>query len=784
MSRRTALGDCVMRKLLRKLAPSMFYRRLLLLSAAAMGVVILLVSQAFRLTVVHGAQSRDRAESALRQVRHIPTRRGLILDRKQRVLAEDDPGYDISVSYDVLTHEWAHEQARKLAAKENAQRWRELGYYGRERLASEHESQFNQQIEDMWSILADLGDVDGETFEQQRKSTIRWVQRQASHTFDARRRRAMQELDEPVELSQFQQPIVEQTMAHPVLFDVNDQARTHVLGLIAEAKDNQALAVWREVEVDRSQRRVYPNQTFTVALDRRTLPGPLKNEKPVNLTVQGVGVHLIGSMRRIWKEDVHGDGTPENPGRPFHTTDRRGNAIIDLGGYQLGDQTGQWGIEKSQERVLRGARGRVIRYLDTGDEDRIEPTPGRNGVLSVDIQLQARITAIMHPDLGLMKRQRWHTAEPFPYGPEGEALNGAAVVLDVSRSEVLAAVSAPGFTMEQLRDDPDSVIGDPINRPFVNRVTAMPYQPGSTIKPLVLTAAISDGVLGLHEPIDCHGQLYPNQPKPRCWIFKHHGGLTHNSTTGGPLTGDQAICHSCNIFFYTLGKRFGGRRLIGWYDRFGLGKTSSLELSEQVRGDLPDLARLQTDPNTPGFADNDAVFMGIGQGPVRWTPIQAAAAYAAIARGGYYIRPTLLHAGADDQESYDLRLDPRSIDLALKGLHDAVNLRQGTGHHITFGPGQRENIFNIDGVELYGKSGTADPAPLRIDSDGDGRITRKDAIVKTGDHAWMICLVRKPGSTRPDYVVAVVAAYAGSGGRVSGPIVNQILHAMRAEGYL
>jgi cell division protein FtsI/penicillin-binding protein 2 len=45
-------------------------------------------------------------------------------------------------------------------------------------------------------------------------------------------------------------------------------------------------------------------------------------------------------------------------------------------------------------------------------------------------------------------------------------------------------------------------------------------------------------------------------------------------------------------------------------------------------------------------------------------------------------------------------------------------------------------------------------------------------------------MVQKPGSKRPDYVVAVVVEYAGSGGKIAGPIANQILHALRAEGYL
>ena len=135
------------------------------------------------------------------------------------------------------------------------------------------------------------------------------------------------------------------------------------------------------------------------------------------------------------------------------------------------------------------------------------------------------------------------------------------------------------------------------------------------------------------------------------------------------------------------------------------------------------------------------------------------------------------------QASADLGMDPRGVELAMRGLEDAVNQRYGSAHSLSML--DREPIFNIPGVRLYGKSGTAQAVSQWVDEDNDGRFTRGvDRLVRRGDHAWVICLVQRPGSPRPDYVVAVVVEYGGSGGAVAGPVVNQILHAMRAEGYL
>src|SRR5690554_6934866 len=96
---------------LRRVLPSMFYRRLLLLSGIAVAVAVVLALQMARLTLVHGSERRRQAEAALQQTQLIPTIRGRILDRRGLVLAEDRPGYDVAISYEVITGEWAFSKA-------------------------------------------------------------------------------------------------------------------------------------------------------------------------------------------------------------------------------------------------------------------------------------------------------------------------------------------------------------------------------------------------------------------------------------------------------------------------------------------------------------------------------------------------------------------------------------------------------------------------------------------------------------------------------------------------
>jgi cell division protein FtsI/penicillin-binding protein 2 len=186
---------------------------------------------------------------------------------------------------------------------------------------------------------------------------------------------------------------------------------------------------------------------------------------------------------------------------------------------------------------------------------------------------------------------------------------------------------------------------------------------------------------------------------------------------------------------------------------------------------------------------SEAIFMGIGQGPIAWTPLHAADAYATIARGGVRILP---HLRTDQPaKTIDLALNKRSVALALRGLERSVNERDGTGHHIVIehddGTKSEEQVFNIPGVQVWGKSGTADAGKKIVGRDNNGKpVFQQDEHGNdiTRDHAWFVVLAGNQGENRPRYAVALVVEYGGSGGRVSGPLCNQVLRALVEEGYL
>jgi penicillin-binding protein 2 len=188
---------------------------------------------------------------------------------------------------------------------------------------------------------------------------------------------------------------------------------------------------------------------------------------------------------------------------------------------------------------------------------------------------------------------------------------------------------------------------------------------------------------------------------------------------------------------------------------------------------------LGTDGNPASIKLGDATQMGIGQGPVTWTPLHAAASYATLARNGNVCRPRLI-VGQRVEGGGELNLNSRVIEEAMQGLWGSVNEHGGTGHHLTIEGTGEEPIFNAKGVKVWGKTGTAAASPVIGDPDGESG-PQGDQVLAAGDHSWFVVMA---GRDRPRYVIAVVTDFGGSGGKVSGPICNQIIHALIAEGYL
>ena len=733
------------------------------------------------LTVVRSQELSVRAVERLDVERYLPSWRGRILDRKGRVLAEDVPSYDIAVTYAFATGEWAQRMAEESARREAGRSgWRQMDAAARDAAVAQQREQWRARESELMRALSSAMGVPERDLEARLAEIVSTTERRASAVW-ARQRQRRIEQGEPADRAP--EPIREMVEPHVLVEGVPDAVAFEMRRLADSMPGG--------VEVIDATRRQYPWSSVEVEVDRSSLPGHLRSSHPLTLRIDGAFDFVVGAMRdEVWQEDLER--------RPFERRDAQGMLDVDLGGYRAGrDCVGARGVERSESSALRGLRGFVRRRADTGSEERVEPVPGEDVTLSVDAALQARVQAAIDPRVGLTQVQQWHAGwrdGQARRGPLqiGEPLAAAAVVVDVETGDVLAMASTPTPSMAPEMDESARARRDP----FIDRAAGGIYPPGSILKPLVYLAAVKEGVCREDDAFACNGHYFPGQPDvARCWIYRpQYGMATHSQKLGGPLGIEQSLARSCNITFYTLAARLGSRRMTAWYRDFGLGVAPGSGLGREVpgadgaprvvgeaSGSLPSpelLERLESrgDAFTP-------ILLGIGQGPLAWSPLQAANAYAAMARGGVWMPPRLIlrGSGPEQRPSRDLELGDGAVARALEGLRRAVAESYGTGHHIEVSPGVQEPTVSVPGVRVWGKTGTAQSGALKIDIDEDGQV---DSTVTDADHAWFVGLAGSERDARPRYAVAVLVEYGGGGGRTAGPVAAAIIRALVEEGYL
>jgi penicillin-binding protein 2 len=737
-------------------------RRLGFIAVVALLAVLGLTLRLWALTVWSGDEFLEKAESRLDAADWLPTIRGRILDRQGRVLAEDMPAWDVAIHFGAIDGTWARSRAQREARTDMGRSmWGRINRQAREGVVSLRLPEAEAELGAVLDEVARLCELPRATIEEEmarvRERVDRLVDRRAAK----------------VEPGQRLKPIAEQQSSHVVVRQVSDEV---AFALRKLGDEHPGI-----VEVVDGTRRVHPWSAADVRLRTDTLPSPVRRGGSVTVRVPGVLDSIVGEVReQVWAED--------KARRPF----TREDGTTDLGGYSeaLPDAIGSTGLEAAYEDWLRGERGQLRRRRDTNEVERLEPRPGRDLRLTIDAELQARVQAVLNPRLGLTKVQSWQHGGKETL-PDGTKLASAAVVIEVETGEVLAMASWPS------RDDAEELSPGERSRlqPGLNRAAEAVYPPGSIVKPLMYAGAVAEGRFGASGTVVCKGHFYPeHKDRARCWIWRpEHGMATHSAIVGGALGIEAAISRSCNIYFFTVAQRMGLRGVVDWYRQLGLGRTMGTGLQGPLpaerRGDagesagiLPDEAEMRRfEERRDAFT---TIIMGIGQGPVAWTPLQAANAFATLARGGTLLDARIVRDDAalpPDRRTGSLPISPEVRRRALEGLRQAVESSHGTAHHVRFGDGSREAIFDVPGVRVIGKTGTAQAPPLVWDEDGDGS---RERSIRGLDHAWFVGLAGDRGDDVPRYAIAVLVEYGGSGGKTAGPVAEQVVQALVDEGLL
>ena len=325
-------------------------------------------------------------------------------------------------------------------------------------------------------------------------------------------------------------------------------------------------------------------------------------------------------------------------------------------------QTGLTGLEAKYDALLAGKNGRLLTETDVLGRVRSEGTIVRaEAGKTIQVSIDANLQTLFARAITEVARDKHFIA-------------GAGVMLDVQTGAVRAIVSYPTYDPNVMASGgPSSVITsyntDP-GRPFLDHAVQGVYAPGSVVKPLVASGALTDGIITPDTIIDDPGFLsLPDPYHPgKNFIFKGWKPL-------GPVDVKSAIAWSSDIFFYTVGGGFGSRKGLGidrlayWYQQFGLGSPTGIDLSGEAAGLIPTPAWKEKTFNEPWYL-GDTYFTAIGQYSVQVTPLQMARAIAAVANGGRLFTPTLLAGQVPTQVT--VPADASALKVVREGMRQTV----------------------------------------------------------------------------------------------------------------
>lgn len=286
-----------------------------------------------------------------------------------------------------------------------------------------------------------------------------------------------------------------------------------------------------------------------------------------------------------------------------------------------------------------------------------------------------------------------------------EPCRGSVVITDTDSGDVLACVSYPGYDNNRLANTMDSEYYNELNtstsQPFYNSATQETTAPGSTYKPLVAVAGLTEGAIDTSTTVYCDGNFDVISPEVHCWVYPAGHG-TMNVVSG--------ITNSCNEFFNNIGyqlgmqtdgtysSEYGLERLAKYAELFGLNETSGLEIPEM----------------DPKVSDEDSVRSAMGQGTNNYTTSQLARYITAVANKGTLYELTLL----DRVENVDGEVveefqngEARTIEGVSSSTWDAV-------HAGMEGVVQNSSVFtaiNASSMSVSGKTGTAQQSTTHAD---------------------------------------------------------------------
>jgi penicillin-binding protein 2 len=396
--------------------------------------------------------------------------------------------------------------------------------------------------------------------------------------------------------------------------------------------------------------------------------------------------------------------------------------------YRPGDIVGKAGLERQYNDQLMGVDGMrrsVVNSIgrEVGRLEQTDAVPGKPIRLTIDYDLQL-------------------IAEEALVGKKG-----AVVAINPQNGEILAMASQPSydpndFAIRVSKDEWQDLNEDP-ERPLLDRAIQAQLAPGSVFKIFMTTAMLESKSIPESYKVFCPGYA------------EFYGRIFHDAEKEGHGEMDlhNAIVHSCDVYFYNVGKQLGIDRISYYAANLGLGRKTGVDLPGEEPGLVPSEAwkeRVFHQKWYPG----ETISVSIGQGATVATPMQLAYTIGGIVLGGRFNQPHLLTSGTPSPE-VDFPISDSTVETLTQAMWGVVN------------EGGTAGASKLADVEFCGKTGTAQVISL----DGRQRAGKQAALK---NNAWFVGFAPR---RNPEIVVAVLVQGGGFGAESAAPIARNVVKA-------
>lgn len=368
-------------------------------------------------------------------------------------------------------------------------------------------------------------------------------------------------------------------------------------------------------------------------------------------------------------------------------------------GFTGGDNQGIIGLEVKYEKYLKGMNGKILTMSDAkgveienAAEDRIEPIPGNDLHISLDVNIQKYAEQLAYQVL-----------------EKKNAKKVSIIVMNPQNGELMAMVNVPEFnlndpftlnqnlrsqSLQELATGNQGATGagkqELLNQMWRNTCINDTYEPGSTFKIITAAAGLESGVVKLTDQFSCPGFRVVEDRKIRCHKVGGHGAETFL----------QGAMNSCNPVFIDVGQRLGVDGYYKYFTQFGLkGKTGI---------DLPgEAATIMHKKENMGLVELATVSFGQS---FQITPVQLITTAASIVNGGNRVTP---HFGVETVSADGTSVHKLDYSSGGRILSEetSATMRYVLEQVVSEGSGKKAKL---EGYRIGGKTATSEKLPRSL----------------------------------------------------------------------